>query len=211
MHSGRPLFTPVIHILLSVHIAMYSIEILAGIPLINALALWPLSSHTLTAAGIAAPDFHIWQLLTYSFLHGGLLHLFVNMYALWMFGTQLENVWGPKQFVIYYFFCVMGAGLTQLMVVSMNSGGEAYPTVGASGGVFGLLLAFGVRFPRMRLMLLFPPIVLQARWFVIIYGAIELWAGITGSAAGIAHFAHLGGMFFGLLLLLYWRRFPPSR
>lgn len=200
-----------VQILLSVHIAMFSIEMLAGLPLIDAWALWPLSSNAHTASGAAAPTFHLWQLLTYSLLHGGLLHLFVNMYALWLFGSALERVWGPVQFSIYYFFCVFGAGLTQLVVTSTSAGDIVYPTVGASGGVFGLLLAFGVRFPRLRLMLLFPPVILQARWFVILYGAVELWAGITGSGAGIAHFAHLGGMLFGFILLLYWRNYPPRR
>lgn len=208
--SNSP-FTPVVHTLLCLHFAMYSIEMLAGIPLINALALWPVSSGSVTAFGAAAPSFQVWQLITYSLLHGGLLHLVLNMYALWLFGIRLEQVWGPRKFASYYFFCVLGAGLTQLLVTSAAAGSEVHPTVGASGGVFGLLLAFGVRFPRQQLMLLFPPVVLQARWFVLIYGAIELWAGISGSAAGIAHFAHLGGMFFGLLLLLFWRSRRPGR
>lgn len=203
--------TPLVLILLCVHFAMFSIEVLAGVPLINAWALWPLSSHGVTTSGMAAPSFHVWQLLTYSLLHGGILHLVVNMYALWLFGSRLEAVWGAKIFGLYYVFCVLGAGLTQLLVTSTTAGNEVYPTVGASGGIFGLLLAFGVRFPKLPLMLLFPPIVIQARWFVILYGAFELWAGITGSAAGIAHFAHLGGMVFGLLLLMIWRRYPPRR
>jgi membrane associated rhomboid family serine protease len=131
------------------------------------------------------------------------------MYALWLFGSRMERVWGTRAFLLYYFVCVIGAGLTQLTVTSISS--ETYPTIGASGGVFGVLLAFGMTFPNERLMLLFPPIILRAKWFVLIFGAIELWAGITGTAAGIAHFAHLGGMLFGFLLLLYWQGHPSSR
>ena len=110
-----------------------------------------------------------------------------------------------------YFDCVLGAGLVQLFVATQSAGeGDIYPTIGASGGVFGLLLAFGLTFPTERLMLLFPPVVLQAKWFVLIYGAVELWAGVTGTLAGVAHAAHLGGMQFGYILLLYWRRYPPG-
>ena len=124
-----------------------------------------------------------------------------------MFGSRLEHLWGSKVFAVYYFVCVIGAGLMQLLVSSQ--GENIYPTVGASGGVFGLLLAFGMFFPRERLILLFPPIPIEARWFVIIFGAIELWFGITGTAEGIAHFAHLGGMLFGFILILYWKKHPP--
>ena len=134
------------------------------------------------------------------------MHLLLNMYALWLFGSRMENVWGSNAFVLYYFVCVLGAGLVQLFVATQGAGeGDIYPTIGASGGVFGLLLAFGLTFPTERLMLLFPPVVLQAKWFVLIYGAVELWAGVTGTLAGVAHFAHLGGMLFGYILLLYWR------
>ena len=157
-------------------------------------ALWPLES------GV----FAVFQLLTYGFLHGNFNHLFFNMFAVWMFGTQLEHAWGSKRWLIYYLVCVLGAGLVQLLTSSVS--GQYYPTVGASGGVFGLLLAFGMTFPREVLILIFPPIPIQARWFVLIYAGIELWAGVTGTASGIAHFAHLGGMLFGAVLLLLWRR-----
>ena len=142
--------------------------------------------------------------MTYAFLHGGGFHLLLNMYALWLFGSRMENKWGSRAFAGYYFVCVVGAALVQLFVSGMSGG--YYPTIGASGGVFGLLLAFGMTFPRERLVLIFPPVALQARWFVMIYGAIELWASVTGAVAGVAHFAHLGGMLFGFLLILYWRR-----
>jgi membrane associated rhomboid family serine protease len=148
--------------------------------------------------------FQLFQLVTYSFLHGSVMHLLLNMYALWLFGSRMENVWGSRAFAVYYFVCVIGAGLTQLLVSTVSGG--VYPTIGASGGVFGLLLAFGMRFPNEVLMLVFPPVALPAKWFVTIYAAIELWAGVAGTQAGVAHFAHLGGMLFGYLLIQYWRR-----
>ena len=131
------------------------------------------------------------------------MHIFLNMYALWLFGVSLENRWGSKTFAIYYFVCVLGAALTQLFVQDMT--GQYTPTIGASGGVFGVLLAFGIFFPNRVLILLIPPIPIKAKWFVIIYGAIELVFGVTGTEAGVAHFAHLGGMLFGFLLLYYWK------
>jgi membrane associated rhomboid family serine protease len=181
-----------------------------GNTIIYWFALWPLQTGGQTLFGEASPHFQIWQLVTYSFLHGGILHIALNMYALWLFGTRMEQVWGPKTFAVYYFVCVIGAGLVQLFVSthSAESGG-IYPTIGASGGVFGLLLAFGLTFPNERLMLIFPPIILRAKWFVLIYGGIELYFGVTGTMEGVAHFAHLGGMLFGYILLRYWRSHPP--
>lgn len=163
--------------------------------LINAapLALWPLG------AGFAP-----WQLITYGFLHGGLMHLFLNMFALYMFGPLIERAWGPKRFLIYYFVCMVGAGLVQLVVTAMM--GAPRPTIGASGAMFGLLLAFGMMYPNERILLIFPPIPMKAKWFVIGYGALTLVFGMTGTMAGVAHFAHLGGMLFGLILILYWGR-----
>lgn len=163
-------------------------------------------------------NFKIWQLLTYMFLHSGISHIFFNMFALWMFGRVLELEMGSKRFLTYYLVCGVGAGLIQLGVnwveysIAVSNGaseliyGYAHAsTVGASGAVFGLLLAFGVLHPNERIMLIFPPVALKAKWFVIIYGAIELLAGI-GPASGVAHFAHLGGMLFGWLMILYWKK-----
>jgi membrane associated rhomboid family serine protease len=163
------------------------------------LALWPLGAG---AAGGAS--FAPWQLVTYAFLHGGLLHLAFNMFALYMFGSAIEQVFGSRRYVTYYLVCVVSAALTQL-AFAMVSGGF-YPTVGASGGVFGLLLAYGIYFPNNRVMLLFPPIPMPARIFVLVYAALELFLGITGTQEGVAHFAHLGGMIGGYALLRYWRR-----
>jgi membrane associated rhomboid family serine protease len=157
-------------------------------------ALWPLNSE------LFAP----WQILTYGFLHDrdSLWHIFFNMFALWMFGRDIERLMGPKRFLIYYLTCVVGAAVVQLVVARIT--GEIYPTIGASGGVFGVLLAFGLAFPNRMVMLIFPPIPMRAKYFVLFYGLLELTLGVTGAASGIAHFAHLGGMLFGFLLLRYW-------
>lgn len=205
--SPYSLLPPVVKSLLVANGIMFLLEISVGNSLITGLALWPwnFTSRTIISAG--QPHFQLYQLLTYAFLHGSVMHLLLNMYALWLFGARMENVWGSKAFALYYFFCVFGAGFVQLFVSTLSGG--YYPTIGASGGVFGLLLAFGMTFPREVLILVFPPVALQARWFVTIYGAIELWAGVTGTQAGVAHFAHLGGMLFGFLLILYWRQHPP--
>lgn len=160
-------------------------------------ALWPLASRQ--------PEFHFWQLLTYGFLHDlrGLGHIALNMFGLWMFGRDLERTMGAKRFLVYYLTCVVGAGLVQLIVA--GSQGGIYPTVGASGGVFGILLAFGMTFPNRMVMLLFPPIPMKAKYMVILFGVLELYFGVSGRSPGIANFAHLGGMLFGFLLIQYWR------
>ena len=168
---------------------------------------------------IESPLFHSYQVFTYMFLHGGVSHLFFNMFALWMFGRQLEIELGSQRFLTYYLVCGIGAALLQLGVgyaeyahaVAANGIRSSMyllgiPTVGASGAVYGLLLAFGVLHPNNIIMLIFPPIALKAKWFVIIYGLLELFFGISGYQAGVAHFAHLGGMLWGLALLYWWRK-----
>lgn len=201
----------VVMLLLIINGAMFMLQFYASDQLIKALALWPLALSNVVFFGQPMPHFQLWQLLTYSFLHGGIMHLLLNMYALWLFGSRMERVWGSKAFTFYYFFCVAGAGLVQLIVATLGaSKGGIYPTIGASGGVFGLLLAFGLTFPNERLMLAFPPVVLRAKWFLLIYALIELFTGVTGTEAGVAHFAHLGGMLFGFILLVYWRRHFPG-
>ncbi len=162
-------------------------------------ALWPPGPDT-------GPHFVAWQLVTYSFMHGGILHLGVNMLALWMFGRDVERVLGSRRFLLYYLACVVSAALMQL--VFAWSSAIPYPTVGASGGVFGLLLAFGMFFPRRRILLLIPPIPMPAWLFVTLYAALELVLGVTGTQAGVAHFAHLGGMLGGFLVLHLGRRRP---
>ena len=154
--------------------------------------LWPLES------GVFAP----YQLVSYGFLHGSFNHLFFNMFAVWMFGTPLERSWGSRRFATYYLVCVVGAAIIQLLVQLFEGG--VYPTIGASGGVFGLLLAYGVMWPENRIFLIFLPVPIKAKWFVLIYGGIELMLGFTRAMPGIAHFAHLGGMIFGAVLLYKW-------
>ena len=159
-------------------------------------ALWP--------AGSPRPEFHIWQLLSYGFLHGNLNHIFFNLFGLWMFGRDIERMMGARRFLIYYLTCVIGAGIVQLTVAGTQGG--IYPTIGASGGVFGILLAFAMAFPNRVIMLLFPPIPMKAKYFVLMYGLLELYLGLSGGAPGVANFAHLGGMFFGFMLIQYWRK-----
>ncbi len=177
---------------------------------------------------ILASDFRIYQLVTYMFLHGGFEHLFFNMFAVWMFGRILEHVWGPKRFLFYYFVCGVGAGLCQELmqyidyvvelapyarvdmgggfIVSMGEYLNYMNTVGASGAVYGILLAFGMLFPNEQ-MFIFPlPVPIKAKYFVVGYAVIELVLGLTNQGGNIAHFAHLGGMLFGFLLIMYWRK-----
>ncbi len=148
-------------------------------------------------------DFRVWQLVTYMFVHAGFAHLFFNMFALWMFGRQLEYDLGPKRFLLYYLITGVGAGVLNLAVMSLT--GDYGLTVGASGAVYGILLAFGMIHPNVPLYLFFIPVPIKAKWFVIGYGVIELVSGVT-AVDNIAHFAHLGGMLFGILLLLYWKK-----
>jgi membrane associated rhomboid family serine protease len=194
---------PVTRALLIANVAIFGLQSLTGDLLIIPFALWPAASPQFPDA----PSFQVWQLLTYGFLHGNPAHLFFNMFALYMFGGEVERLLGHRHFLVYYLVCVVGAAVAQLVVMS-NMNQVPMPTVGASGGIFGLLLAFGMAWPHRRLMLLFPPIPMPAWLFVTLYGVLELYLGVTGSGAGIAHFAHLGGMAAGYALLTYWRRRP---
>jgi len=211
MYRSRGFDLSVVAMLLIANGLMYLLQNTAWSAQIEiTFALWPLNVADTNLYGMAAGHFQIWQLVTYAFLHASPLHILLNMYGLWLFGSRMEYAWGSKVFAIYYFFCVVGAGLTQLAVSTYSAeAGAVYPTLGASGGVFGLLLAFGLTYPNERLMLIFPPVILRAKWLVIIFAGIELFFGVTGTAEGIAHFAHLGGMLAGYLLIRYWRRHPP--
>jgi membrane associated rhomboid family serine protease len=150
-----------------------------------------------------------WQLVTYSFLHGGTLHIALNLFALWMFGADVERVWGPKRTMFAYFSAVLTGAVAQIMAVSVT-GDAGGPMIGASGGVFGVLLCFGMLFPKRRIILLFPPIPMQARTFVFVYAGLELFLGVTGTAEGVAHFAHLGGLVGGWLVYRYGASLTPS-
>ncbi len=204
---------PVTKALLVANFGMFLLQFLLGVSAFYPLMLWPLDVGVAAPAAASPWSFQPWQLVTYGFLHGGLWHLLFNMLALVMFGAQLEYTWGDRRFLLFYMTCVVGAGLVQLVVATwaVSEGGGAYPTLGASGGVFGLLLAYGMLFPNQRVMLLIPPIPMKARTLVIVFGVMSLFLGVTGTAAGIAHFAHLGGMLFGWLLIRYWRGQPPFR
>ena len=186
---------PVTQVLLIANVAVFLLE-MGGMVAFGEFALWP--------PGGLESRFEVWQLVTYAFLHGSLAHIFFNMLGLYMFGSEVERLFGSRFYVAYYFGCVVSAALCHL-IVNAWIGGPSYPTVGASGGVFGLLLAFGVYFPQRQVLLLFPPIPLPARMFVILFAVLELIFGVTGTAAGVAHFAHLGGMIGGWLLIQYRR------
>ena len=166
------------------------------VPLEILFALWPLQS------GLFWP----WQLVSYGFLHGSMLHLFFNMFGLWMFGSELERLWGRQRYWQFLLASLLAAALTQLAITWIS--GSNAPTVGASGALFGLLLAFGMLFPNRTIMPLFPPIPMKARTFVIVFGVIELLFGLSGRS-GVAHFAHLGGMLGGFLMIRYWRGQAP--
>lgn len=200
---------PVTKALLIINIVVFIAQMALGRQALLAFELWPLGvqyGDVFNSVG-----FEPWQVLTYGFMHGSFGHLALNMLALFMFGAPLEYVWGQRRFLTYFLVCVVGAAICQLLVGwwMMSQGGQAYPTVGASGGVFGLLLAYGMLFPNQRVMLLIPPIPMKARTLVIVYGAITLLMGFTGLQSGVAHFAHLGGMLFGWLMIRYWRGQPP--
>jgi membrane associated rhomboid family serine protease len=155
---------------------------------------------------LASGNFMPWQVVTYAFLHGGTLHLFFNMLGLWMFGSELERLWGGRRYWQFLLAGVLAAAVAQMIITFLT--GSRVPTVGASGGLFALLLAYGMLFPNRVIMPLFPPIPMKARTFVIVFGALELVLGLI-DRGGVAHFAHLGGMVGGFLMIRYWRRQPP--
>jgi rhomboid family protein len=189
------LLPPATRALIFANIGVYLLELLRPDLLVGLFALWPLHSEL----------FHPWQIVTYAFLHDprNLAHIFLNMFALFMFGRGLELYFGSRRFLIYYFVCVLAAAITQLLVEGASGGTE--PVLGASGGIFGVLLAFAWYFPRQRLFVIPIPIPVPAWLFVTIYALIELFSGLTRTQQGVAHFAHLGGMAGGALCILYWR------
>lgn len=196
---------PVSMVILGITVLAYFVQMSAFTETLRLFALWPLGTPDqirYTDVGVVDTGFVPWQLVTYGFMHGGLGHLFFNMFALFMFGLPIERLWGTRRFLIYYFVCMIGAAIIQLMVAAVT--GEIYPTIGASGAVFGLLLAFGMMYPNAIIMLLIPPVPIKAKYFVVGYGVLTLFFGMTGAMAGVAHFAHLGGMLFGFGLIVYW-------
>lgn len=194
------IFPPAVKHLLIINVLVYVASWTPGIGQILQQygPLYPLESS----------NFYPWQFVSYMFLHAGFGHIAINLFALWMFGQAIERFWGTRRFAVYYFLTGIGAGLLHILVSNdpvMTSRGMMYvPTVGASGAVYGILLAFGMMFPNRRIMLLFPPIPLKAKYFVAIFGGIELVNGVLGTQSGVAHFAHLGGMLVGFILIKYW-------
>ena len=206
---------PVVKDLLLVNVLMYIITMITGNFMYGNFALFYFDS----------PLFKPYQLVTHMFMHGGFTHILFNMYTLYIFGCVLERVWGSQKFLFYYFVTGIGAALLHMGVMwlqlqgyiaDLNAGDmfaraeiEALlttPTVGASGAIYGLLLAYGMLFPDNIMQLIFPPVALKAKWFVIIFGALELLLGLSGRGGNVAHFAHLGGMIFGFFLILYWKK-----
>lgn len=187
---------PITLTLILLNVLVYGLALFTGPDLVRTFALWPPGS---------GGTFHYWQLVTYSFLHGSPLHLGFNMLALWMFGAELETRWNDLRYLLTYLLSVVVAAMTQIAVSGyfISTGGAV---IGASGGVFGLLLAYAMYFPNRVITLVFLPFVrIPARTFVFLYGLVELVLGVTGTAAGVAHFAHLGGLFGGWLGVQYFR------
>jgi membrane associated rhomboid family serine protease len=191
-----PPMPPITQALLLINVAAFCIDLFLGPWFVRLFALWPIGSY-----------FFPWQVVTYAFLHGSFTHLFFNMFGLWMFGAELERLWGAKRFIQFFTASILAAALLQLAITAAT--GSVYPTVGASGGLFGLLLAFGMMFPNRIIMPLIPPIPMKAKYFVAIYGAIELFLGVSSNNSGVAHFAHLGGMLGGYIMIRYWRGQAP--
>ena len=191
-----PPLPPVTQALLLANVAVFFLGQLLGPGLLAPFWLWPVGSG----------NFWPWQLGTYAFIHGSFNHLFFNMLGLWMFGSELEQIWGRKRYMTFFAASVLAAAIAQLLVNAAL--GSTAPTVGASGGLFGLLLAFAMIFPN-RVILLFFVLPLKAKYLVLLYGLLELYQGVYVMNSGVAHFAHLGGMLGGLLTIRYWRGQAP--
>ncbi len=205
--SGFKFFPPVIKWLLISNTAIYLLTGFIGMFRIQGLPLGTYINTTLPLFPLGG-GFEVWQLVTYMFLHGGLLHLLFNMFALWMFGMELENDWGSKKFLLYYMVCGIGAGISNLLIGPLF--GQAGPTVGASGAIYGVLIAFGMMYPDRPIFIYFL-LPIRARYFVMIYIALELYAGVMGSPDGVAHFAHLGGALVGWIYILVDQKRIPGK
>jgi membrane associated rhomboid family serine protease len=206
---------PVTRALLIANVVVFLLEQIPSLqPLLLAYgALWPIGHAQLVQypnGEVMASGFYIWQVITYAFLHGSWSHIFFNMFALWMFGGPIEHLLGAKHYTFYYFFCAVTAAIAHMLVAQYFTHGF-YPTLGASGAIFGLLVAFGVMYPRLKMFLIFLPIPMPAWVFVIGYILLELFFGVSGYESGVAHFAHLGGAVGGFVLLQYWRGKLPMK
>ena len=187
-----PPMPPITQALLLINVALFCLDYITGRLLSQWFALYPLGH-----------GFLPWQVVSYAFLHGNFMHLFFNMLGLWMFGAELERLWGTKRYLQFYFASLLTAAATQLLFAALS--GAVYPTVGASGALFGLLLAFGMMFPNRVIMPLFPPIPMKAKYFVALFGGLEVIFAYFNTNDGVAHLAHLGGMLGGFLMIRYWQ------
>jgi membrane associated rhomboid family serine protease len=192
--------------LVAANVLVFALQSMSKGALDGLFALWPLQP----IDGVSY--FHVWQIITYAFLHstGNITHLLFNMLGLWMFGAEVERYVGPRRLLACYFASVITAALSQLFI-PMIFGAPPGPTIGASGGVFGLLLAYAFLFPTRKVIPLIPPIPMPAWLFATLYAAVELFLGVTGTLSGIAHFAHLGGMVGSALVILQWKRAQSRR
>lgn len=196
--------TPIVKHFIIINVIMFALTLLAENFMLEKFALFYFNS----------PFFKPYQLISYIFMHGGFMHILFNMYSLYIFGSVLESVWGGKKFFIYYMVTGIGAALFHLFItyLRIESGmldpylASIIPMVGASGAIYGLLLAYGVLFPNNVLTLFFPPVSLKAKYMVFVFGGLEFLLGLGGSGDGVAHFAHLGGMLFGFVILMIWKR-----
>ena len=207
---------PVTRNLLIANVVVFLLQMLfhdsTTLVLTQHFALWPLGpdvSGSTSAGNVITGGFRIWQLVTYAFMHGSIMHIAFNMFGLYMFGGLIERTFGARNYTIYYFVCAIAAAVAQLIVVSWFTHGF-YPTLGASGAIFGILLAFGMLYPHEKILFYFV-LPMPAWLFVVGYAAVELFMGVTGTEAGVAHFAHLGGMVGGIVLIQYWRGKLPIK
>ena len=212
-----PNVPPVTRYLLIANVLVFALQLFlhdaSTLALSQHFALWPLGPDQLgqVAGGVViSVGFRPWQLVTYAFMHGGFEHILFNMFALYMFGGVIERTFGARNYTIYYFACAIVAAVAQLLVMKYFPNGF-YHTIGASGAIFGLLLAFGMLYPKEKMFLIFLPIPMPAWLFVIGYAVVELVLGVTGTQAGVAHFAHLGGMVGGYVMIQYWRGRLPLK
>ena len=212
-----PNLPPVTRYLLITNVLVFALQLFlhdaSTFALSQHFALWPLGpdvTGTVADGQLVTAGFRPWQVVTYAFMHGGYTHILFNMFALYMFGGVIERTFGARNYAIYYFACAIVAAVAQLFVVKYFTHGF-YPTLGASGAIFGLLLAFGMLYPQEKVFLVFLPIPMPAWLFVIGYAVVELVLGVTGTEAGVAHFAHLGGMLGGYVLIEYWRGKLPLK
>lgn len=202
-----PEISPAVRTLILINVLIFGVQMtdIGYVFTLEHFALWPIDSQ----ASLYSAPFRPWQLITYGFMHdpGRYSHIIFNMFGLFMFGSDVERSMGLKKFLTYFFICVVGAALTQLAAMAIGFAPRR-PVLGASGALFGVLLAYAIAFPHRKLIVFPIPVPISSRMFVTLYAGFELWMGFSGLAQGVAHFAHLGGALAGYLLILYWRHAP---